>query len=51
MAFGPIMKMKVGDIALELAPISKDDLIEFVNPGMQQFSIGKYLSLQRAPKH
>lgn len=49
MAFGPIMKLTVGDLSLELGPIAKDDLASFVSPGMQQASITKYLSQHSAP--
>ncbi len=43
MAFGPIMQLKVGDLRVELAPLSRDVMSEFVSPGMQQASIMKYL--------
>ena len=50
MAFGPIMQVKAGkDLLVELAPLSKDLMSEFVSPGMQQFSILKYLELGSAP--
>ena len=45
MAFGPIMHVKVSDeLNIELAPLSKDVMGEFISPGMQQASITKYLS-------
>lgn len=49
MAFGPIMKMKVGELAIELAPIKKEDLGEFVSPGMQQASVTQYFIRRNAP--
>lgn len=44
MAFGPIMKLKVGELAIELAPIAKDDLAAYVAPGFQQHSVTRYLN-------
>lgn len=44
MAFGPIMRMAVNDLEIELAPLQKDVMGQFVQPGMQQHSITKYLS-------
>lgn len=49
MAFGPIMKLDVGELNIELAPLTKESLEEFVKPGLQQASITKYLSRQTAP--
>src|SRR5690606_16137983 len=49
MAFGPIMQLKVGELNLELAPIAKDDMKNFVSLGMQQASITKYLARRAAP--
>ena len=49
MAFGPIMQLKAGELSIELAPINRDDLGEFVAPGMQQASITKYLGRRNAP--
>jgi RimJ/RimL family protein N-acetyltransferase len=49
MAFGPIMQLKVGELTVELAPIAKSDLGEFVAPGMQQASISRYLRRRAAP--
>lgn len=43
MAFGPIMRMKVGELNIELAPIEKDDTVALL-PGMHQFSITQYFS-------
>ena len=44
MAFGPIMRMPVGDMQIELAPLTRDVMKEFVRPGMQQHGVLKYLS-------
>ncbi|MBC7565224.1 GNAT family N-acetyltransferase [Candidatus Saccharibacteria bacterium] len=44
MSFGPIMRFTVGDLQIELAAFSKDDLSEFINPGMNQVSINRYLA-------
>lgn len=49
MAFGPIMQLEINDLSLELAPLSKEIMGEFVSPGMQQLSITKYLSRHTAP--
>lgn len=49
MAFGPIMRMKVGELDIELAPIAKEDLGVFVSPGMQQASVTRYLGVPGAP--
>ena len=44
MAFGPIMRMTVGDLRIELAPLNKEVMSEFVKPGMQQQSVLKFLT-------
>jgi RimJ/RimL family protein N-acetyltransferase len=49
MAFGPIMQVKAGDLMVELAPLTKENVSEFINPGMQQASITRYLSRRSAP--
>ncbi len=43
MAFGSIMQLKVGRLNIELAPLNKDVMGEFIRPGMQSVSITKYL--------
>lgn len=48
MAFGPVMSVKVGDLTIELAPITKDVLGEFVK-GMSQASVTQYIRLRTAP--
>lgn len=53
MAFGPIMRLKVGELSIELAPLNKDAMSEFVNiahgGGLQQQSISRYLGRSSAP--
>jgi len=49
MTFGPIMKMKVGELEVELAPIDKDSLSSFISPGLQQASVSRYLTMSVAP--
>lgn len=44
MAFGPIMRMTVNGLRIELAPLNKEVMNKFVNPGLQQHSIHKFLS-------
>ncbi len=49
MAFGPIMRMKVGELDIELAPLNREVVGDFVSPGMQQFSVTRYLGRRTAP--
>jgi RimJ/RimL family protein N-acetyltransferase len=49
MSFGSIMRFKVGELSIELAPLNKETMGEFVNPGMQQFEVRKYTSSHNAP--
>ena len=44
MAFGPMMRFTVGELLIELSAFSKDDMQEFINPGMNQFSVNRYLA-------
>lgn len=44
MAFGPIMQMTVDGLQIELAPLSKVAMEQFVQPGMQQHGVIKFLS-------
>lgn len=44
MSFGPIMWFQVGELHIELAPISREDVGEFINPGMQQATVSRYLA-------
>ena len=48
MAFGPVMKLTVGELNIELAPLTKEVMGEFVG-GMQKDSITKYLMRHNAP--
>ena len=49
MSFGPVMRFKVNGLNIELAPLSKEVMGEFVNPGMQQFGVRKYTGSHIAP--
>lgn len=49
MAFGPIMQLKVGELDIELAPLTGESMASFVSPGMQRASITKYLAYSVAP--
>lgn len=49
MAFGPIMQLKVGELEIELAPLTKESMGAFVSPGMQQAEVTRYLGLAVAP--
>jgi len=44
MAFGPIMRLKVGELEIELAPLGREDMERFISPGMNQASVSNYLS-------
>lgn len=48
MAFGPVMQLTVGELSIELAPLTKETMSEFV-AGMQQASVTKYLARHTAP--
>ena len=50
MAFGPIMQVKAGDLLVELAPLTRENVATFVeNGGMQRASVTKYLNRTSAP--
>lgn len=50
MAFGPIMRLKAGDLLVELAPLTKENVTQFAeNGGMQHASVIKYLNRTAAP--
>ncbi|HRQ86612.1 MAG TPA: hypothetical protein PLY16_00710, partial [Candidatus Saccharibacteria bacterium] len=49
MSFGPIMRFKVDELHIELSPLNKETVGEFVNPGMQQRSITQYIEMNFAP--
>jgi len=53
MAFGPIMRFNVGDLRIELAPLTKEVMGEFVNlehgGGLQQRSVTRYMGMSWAP--
>lgn len=44
MSFGPIMRFTVGELHIELSAFAKSDMGEFINPGMNQVSVNRYLS-------
>ncbi|RYX79215.1 N-acetyltransferase [bacterium] len=44
MAFGPIMRLSVSEIQIELAPLRRDDMPRFIDPGMQEHAVTKYLT-------
>ena len=48
--FGPIMRFKVGDLFIEMAPIKREDMPSFIKSGgMQKFEVTKYLGQAIAP--
>lgn len=49
MAFGPIMRVGVGEFEIELAPLKREDMVSFVSPGMQQATVSRFLTLSYAP--
>jgi RimJ/RimL family protein N-acetyltransferase len=48
MAFGPKMSLSIGELTIEMAPLTKEVMGEFV-AGMQQYSVNKYLGHHWAP--
>lgn len=53
MSFGPIMRFTVGDLRIELAPLSKESVSEFINlehgGGLQRHSVTRYMGMGVAP--
>lgn len=53
MAFGPIMQFTVGELHIELAPLTKEVMPEFINRahggGLQRNSVHRYLGMGIAP--
>lgn len=53
MAFGPIMRFTVGESRIELAPLTKESVGEFISlehgGGLQQMSVSRYLGMSWAP--
>ncbi len=43
MAFGSIMRLQAGEFLIELAPLNREVMSEFIKPGMQSAHITKYL--------
>lgn len=49
MAYGPVMRVHVGEFLIELAPLKREDMSDFVLYGLQLRSVTQYLSLRVAP--
>lgn len=50
MAFGPIMRFAVGEYSIELAPLTREDMQQFIkNGGMQNYEVTRYLGRALAP--
>lgn len=53
MAFGPVLRFKVNELRIELAPLTKEVMPEFVSQahggGMQRRSVTRYLGMNSAP--
>ncbi len=53
MAFGPIMQFTVGELRIELAPLTKEAMPEFVSlahgGGLQRRSVTRYMGMDFAP--
>lgn len=53
MAFGPVLRFSVSELRVELAPLTKEVMPEFVNQahggGMQRRSVTRYLGVSIAP--
>ena len=53
MAFGPIMRFKVEELAIEMAPLTRESVSEFINiehgGGMQRHSVTRYLERRLSP--
>ncbi|MGB4762025.1 MAG: GNAT family N-acetyltransferase [Candidatus Saccharimonas sp.] len=53
MAFGPIMRFQVGELKIELAPLTRESMSEFVDiahgGGMQRHTVTRYLGRRNAP--
>lgn len=48
MSFGPIMRFKVEELSIELAPFAKGEMGEFISPGMNQLSVTRYMGHRTA---
>lgn len=53
MAFGPIMQFTVGELTIELTPLTRESMSEFVDiahgGGMQRHTVTRYLGRRQAP--
>lgn len=48
MAFGPIMRVQAKELEIELAPLTRESMARFVEPGLQKHSIFKFLNRNSA---
>lgn len=49
MAFGPRMWVGVGELNIELAPLSREAMVSFIEPGLQQASVNRFLMRTTSP--
>lgn len=50
MSFGPIMHLQAGELSIELAPLNKEVMGEFIaSGGMQEYSVTRFLNRRAAP--
>jgi len=50
LVFGPIMRVPVGDLTIELAPLTRDCMEAFIeNGGMQSHTVTRFLGRRSAP--
>ncbi len=49
MAFGPIMRLSVGELNIELAPIDRKEDALTLMAGLQRASVSRYLGMETAP--
>jgi RimJ/RimL family protein N-acetyltransferase len=48
MAFGLSMQFTVGELCIEMAPFSKEDMHHFINPGLNQRNVNRYLDRRQS---
>lgn len=53
MAFGPIMRFTVGELQIELAPMTSETVVDFVDwkhgGGLQRYRVSRFLGMDSAP--
>lgn len=50
MSFGPIMRLRAGELHIELAPLSRNDMPRYIeNGGMQSHTVTQFLGRRTAP--